>query len=99
MIVGDLIAADLAEAEIAGFGMGEVEAAHAGAGPHRIRLRDQHAGVCLHVEQAPEGALLRVVGARRVTGRRPDPAILLMDKVLVAQAFLATVTPLLAHSL
>src|SRR5262249_48392528 len=53
----------------------------------------------LHVEQTPERALLSVIGACGVARRRPDAAILFLDKLFVAQAFGATITPFVAHSL
>ena len=97
-VVGDLIAVDLAEAEIARFRMGEVKSTHARSGPHRKRLRDQHSCIRLHIEQTPERALLRVIRARRITCGRPDAAIFLLNKIRVAQAFRTTVTPFIAHA-
>ncbi len=94
-----MVAVDLAQAEIARFRVSEVEPAYARAGPHRERLRDQHAGVLLHIEQLPERALLGVIGARWVTRGRPDAAILLLNELRVAQAFFAAVAPLLADAL
>src|ERR1700720_3748726 len=87
VIVGHLIAVDLAKAEISRFRMGEVEPTHARTGPHRKRLSNQHSSVRLHIEQTPERALLRVIRARRVTRGRPDSTILLLNKIRVAQAF------------
>src|SRR5689334_24652954 len=45
VVVLDLIAIDLAEAEVTRLRVSEVEAAHARAGPHRARLGEHHAGV------------------------------------------------------
>jgi hypothetical protein len=81
-VVGDLVAVDLAEREIARLGVGEVEAAHARSGPHRKRLGNHHAGVGLDVEQAPERALLGVIGAGGIAGGGADAAILLVDEVV-----------------
>src|ERR1700687_5209360 len=52
-IVGDLVAIDLPETEIARFRVGKVKPTYARAGPHRKRLSNQHSGVHLHIEQAP----------------------------------------------
>src|SRR6266403_2254793 len=98
-IVGNLVAVDLTETEIARFRMGEVEPTHARAGPHRKGLRDQHSGVGLHIEQSPKGALFRVIRARRVTRSRPDPPVLLCDEIRVAQALCTTVAPFIPHPL
>ena len=99
VIVGDLVAVDLAEREIARFGMGEVEAADAGAGPHGEGLGDQHAGVGLHVEQAPDGALFGVVGAGGIAGRGADAAIFFVDEFVGGEVFGAAVAPLVADAL
>src|ERR1035441_10738202 len=56
-VVGDLIAANLAQAEITRFGVCEAEPAHARSGPHGILLGNLHAGVGLDCEQAPERTL------------------------------------------
>src|ERR1700677_3760982 len=69
-IVGHLIAVDLAQAEVARLRGRKVEATYAGAGPHGEGLRDQHAGVLLHIKQLPERALLGVIGTCRVTRGR-----------------------------
>src|SRR5208283_1916169 len=79
-VVGNLVAADLAERKIARLRMGEVKAADARSGPHGKRLGDQHAGVRLHIEQAPQGSLLRVIGASRVTRGRTNAAILFVNE-------------------
>ena len=77
-VVRDLVAVDLAEREVPGLGVREIEAAHARAGPHRERLGDQHAGVLLDVEQLPERALFGVIGAGRIAGGGTDAAVLLV---------------------
>src|SRR4249920_3796811 len=46
----------------------------------------------------PEGALLGMIGARRVTCGRPDAAIFLLNKILVAQVFCRTIAPFLAYA-
>ena len=93
VIVGDLVAVDLAEREVARFGVGEVEAAYAGAGPHGEGLGDQHSGVRLDVEQTPDRALLGVVGAGGVAGGGADAAIFFVDELLGAQVFGAGRSP------
>src|SRR5580658_3880840 len=97
-IVDDLVAVDLAEAEISRFGMGEVESTHARAGPHRKRLGDQHSCIRLHIEQTPKLTLFRVIRARRITRSWPDAAIFLLNKISGAQALRATITPFIPHA-
>ena len=83
-VVGDLVAVDLAEAEVARLGVGEVEPAHARAGPHGERLGD-HACRCSPPRRAaPERALLGVIGAGRIAGGRADAAVLLVDELVGA---------------
>src|SRR5205085_7296025 len=79
--------------------MSEVKATYARAGPHRKRLGNDHSGVRLHIEQTPECAFLSMIRARRVTRSRPDPTILLLDQIRIAQAFFATITPFISNSL
>src|ERR1700733_15118041 len=80
VVVHHLVAPDLPQAEIARLRMRKVEPAHARSRPHRKRLRNQHSGIRLHVEQIPQRSLPRVTWAIRGTRRRSDPAILLLDQ-------------------
>ena len=98
VVVGDLVAVDLAEGEVARLGVGEVEAADAGAGPHGEGLGDLHAGVGLDVEQAPDGSLLGVVGAGGVAGGGADAAILFVDEFFGGEVFAEAVAPLVADA-
>src|SRR6202171_6546284 len=97
-VVGDLITVDLAEAEISRLRMGGRESTPACTGPHRKRRGDQHYGVRLHIEQRAKWTLLRVIRTRRITRSRPDPPVLLLDEIRVAQTFFTTVTPFIPHS-
>src|SRR5271170_6022255 len=99
VIVGDLIAVDLAEAKISRFRVCKVKPTHARSGPHREGLRNLHAGVGLDIEQTPERSLLRVIRASRVARGRPDTAILLLNKIRRTETFLKPVTPFITHSL
>src|SRR6266702_3737054 len=85
VIVGDLIAINFAQAEIARFGMREINTTHARTGPHRKRFGNLHPGVRLYVEQAPDRALFCMVRARGVTWSRPYSAILLLNQFRRAQ--------------
>src|SRR5262245_23364149 len=78
-IILDLIALDLAAAEIAALGMAEVEPAHRGGRPHGEALGEAHADASLAVEQTEQSCLLAVIGLRRISGGRTDAAILLGD--------------------
>src|SRR5882672_6089446 len=84
-IILDLVALDLADAEIVAFRVAEIEAAHGGARPHRKALGELDADAALDVEQAEQRLLLGVVGLRRIPRRRPDAAILLGNELDVAQ--------------
>src|ERR1700761_434096 len=95
-VVGDLVEADFAEAEVAGLGMSEVEAADAGAGPHGERFGDEHSGVGLDVEKAPESSLFGVVGAGGVAGGGTDAAIFFVDEIVGGEIFGAAVAPFVA---
>src|SRR6185312_14666601 len=54
MIVGDLIAVDLPQAEIARLRVCKIEPADARSRPHGERLGNHHARVRLDIEQAPD---------------------------------------------
>src|SRR3954447_7146283 len=84
-VVFDLIALDLADAEIVALRVAEIEAAHGSAGPHRETLGQLDADAALDVEQAEQRLLLSVVGLRRIARRRSDAAILLGNELDVAQ--------------
>ena len=84
-VVFHLVAIDLSQTEIPARRMRHVEPAHARPRPHRKRLGQLDARVLLHIEQPPQRALLRVIGARRIPRRRPDPAIFLVDQLIAAQ--------------
>src|SRR5271156_5568173 len=79
--------------------MSEIEPTHAGPRPHCERLSNLHSGIRSHIEQTPERALLRVIRACRITCGRPDTAIFLFNKISVAQALIAAVTPFFSYSL
>src|SRR6266403_193557 len=49
-VVVHLIAVNFSQTEITRFGVGEVETAYAGTGPHCKRFRNQHSRVLLHIE-------------------------------------------------
>src|SRR6185437_7371414 len=98
-VVLHLVAADLAQAEIARLRMREIEPADAGTGPHRERLRDLDTGRGLNIKQRPDSSLLGVIGAGRVARRRADAAILLVDQFVVGEVLVAAKAPLHAHAL
>ena len=52
----------------------------------------------MHIEQAPQRALFRVVRACGITRGRPDPPILLLNQLVVGQAFLAAIAPFVPHA-
>ena len=64
--------------------MGEIQSAHAAAGPHGAAFGQLDAGVLFHVEQLPQNPLLRVVGTGGITRRRADAAVFFRDQILGA---------------
>jgi diadenylate cyclase len=98
-IVSDLIAIDFAETEVSRVRVCEIKPTHARSRPHRKRFRDPHSGIGLHIQQTPERTLLRVIRARRIARSRPDPAILFVNEIFLAQTFIAAVTPFAPHAL
>ena len=95
-VVFDLVAGDEVDGEVAGLGMGEVEAADRGAGIHRERLGQDDLGGLLDVQQAPEVALLGMVGRAGIARGRPDALVFLFDQVVDRQSFVAAVAPVFA---
>ena len=83
-VVGDLVAADPPDREVARLRVAEVEAAHARARRRRARLGETDPRP-LGVEQREQRLLLGVVGARRIAERRADAAEPLGDPLLVRQ--------------
>src|SRR5262245_60725808 len=99
-IVLDLVALDLADAEIVAVGMAEIEPADRRARPHGEALGEPDPDAALGVEQREQRRLLAVVGLRRITWRRADAAILLGDEVGAAERFVRSIGPeFLAHAL
>src|SRR5947209_409719 len=74
-IVLDLVALNLADAEIMAVGMAEIEPADGRAGPHGKALGQLDADAALGLEQVEHRRLLAVVGLGRIAGRRADSAI------------------------
>ena len=79
--------------------MGEIEAAHAAAGPHGETFRQLDASLFLRVEKFPENLLLSVVGAGGVTRRRPDASVFFSNEVINLQFFNLAIAPFLADAL
>src|SRR5437773_9676385 len=84
-VVGDLVAGDPADREVARLRMVEVQAADARAGDRGEVLRQLHPGA-VGAEQLEELRLLAVVGARGVAEGRPDTAVALGDQLLARKA-------------
>src|SRR5580700_10501957 len=76
-VVLDLVALDLADAEIMALRVAEIEPAHRGAGPHGEALGELDPRCRLAVEEGEQRPLLGVVGLRRIAGRRADADIFL----------------------
>src|SRR5882672_5464828 len=99
-VVLDLVEIDLAHREIVRVGVRKVEAADGRRRIHRKGFGETYTGVALHIEQPPERALFRVLGASRVSGRGAYATVFLADQLLVVELLGRGVTPELAsHAL
>src|SRR5215471_906299 len=99
-IILELVALDLADAEIVALGVAEIEPAYRCAGPHREALGELHPDPPLALEQREQGCLFAVVGLRWIAGRGTDAAVALADQLGVAERLLRGIGPeLLAHPL
>src|SRR5258706_1050775 len=82
MIIKDLVAINLADAEMLRLRVREIKSAHGTGGPHRVTFGELDAGVLLHVEQVPKDSFLGVVRARGVAGGGADASVLFVDQVV-----------------
>src|SRR5690606_21197078 len=89
----DLVAAEAANPEIAGAGMGEIEAGDGRTGPHREAFGKVDAGVGFRVEKVEDRAFLGMVGAGGVAGGRTDAAVLFADQLLVREHLVRGIAP------
>src|SRR5215813_3803225 len=92
-VVLDLIALDLADAEIVALGVAEIEPADGSARPHGEALGELEPYPPLAVEQRKQRRLLAVVGLRGIARRRPDAAIFLPDQLHVAERLVRGIEP------
>src|SRR5262245_27759068 len=74
-IILDLVALDLADAEVVAVGMAEIEPADRRPWPHGEALGELDPDAALGVEQREQRRLLAVVGLRRIAGRGTNAAI------------------------
>src|SRR5215469_9193037 len=92
-VIFDLIAFDLADAEIVTLRMAEIEAADRGARPHRKALGQFHPDGTLAAKECEYRTLLGVIRLCRIARRRTDAAIALGDQLLIAQRLANVITP------
>src|ERR1043166_95868 len=97
VIINDLIAPNFSDGKIFRLRMGEVESAHAAAGPHCERFGEFDAGLALDVQQLPERLLFRVIGARRITCCRANAAIFFLNQIFYTEIFISAEAPFLAR--
>src|SRR5512144_2825705 len=98
-VILDLVALDLADAEIGALRMAEIKPAHRRARPYGEALGQLHADA-LGLQQLEQRALLGVVGLPRITRRRADAAIFLGDQLAAGERLARGAAPeLLAHAL
>ncbi len=91
---------DLRHREVFALGVGEVPARHRRPRPHGVGFGELHADGLLDIQQLPQGALLGVLRASRITRRRTDAPIVLANKLLVAEGFVGGIAPVhLTHLL
>ena len=95
-VVLDLIPGEQVDGEVAGLGVGEVEAADGGGGVHGEALGEPDPGRFLDVEEVPERPLLGVVGAGGIAGGGADAAVLLVDQVVGRERLVPAVAPVAA---
>src|SRR5215203_1214957 len=92
-VVLDLIALDLADAEIVAVGMAEIKSADGGTRPHRKTFGELDADLALAFEQIEQRALLGMVRLRRIAWRRPDAAIFLRDEIVGRERLVDGIAP------
>ncbi len=73
--------------------MRKIPAAHRSGGHHGVGLGDLNAGLALHIEQLPQGFLFRVIRARGISRRRPNPLILFRNQLFIGQPLFRCVAP------
>ena len=73
--------------------MRQIDSTDARSGPHGEGLGKQHAGLSLHVQQSPDGALFGMVRARRVARGGPYATIFFLNQFFVREAFRAALMP------
>src|SRR5688572_24044016 len=99
-VVLDLVAAELADGEVARIGMRKIEARNRRCGQHGERFGELHGGILPGVEQAEERTFRAVVRTRRIARRGADAAVAFGNELGMAEALVRGVTPeLAAHAL
>ena len=99
MVIENLIAIDFADGKVFGIRMGKIQSAHARPRPHRKTFGQLDSGILFRVQKLPQELFLRVVRARRITGRRTNTAIFFLDEIFVSESFVLSKTPLVTHLL
>ena len=79
--------------------MREIEPRHGRWRRHRHALGEIDAGVLGCVEQIEDGALLGVIGLRRIAGRRANAAIFFRDEIVIPKRLFRRIAPELAPHL
>ena len=87
-----LVVTDAPHIEISRLGVRQIKTADAGRGCHGHALGERHANV-LALQQLKHLLLHAVVGARWVTGCRPDALVVFFDQFFIAQVFSGCVAP------
>src|SRR5690242_2715388 len=88
-----LVALDLPDAEVPRFRTPEVEARDRRCRKHRKALGQRDSSALCRFQHAKERHLFRVIGARRVTRRGPDPLVLLLDDRGVVEMLVRGIGP------
>ena len=102
-VIHNLVLVDRPGSEILCLGMGEDEGTNGGGRVHHERILDQRKRVIqtlVNFESIPQGALLTVIGLRRVAGCGANALEGRLEHVIEGQLFIRTESPIfLAHNL
>src|SRR5262245_25595085 len=88
----DLIAADAADREVPGAGVGEIEPAHRRRGHHRGALGQRNPGP-RRLQQVEQLVFFAVIRAGGIAKRRTDAAVAFGDQVVVGQLLAGAIAP------
>src|SRR5574340_1269406 len=92
-VILNLVAVDLADGEVAGFGMREIKPADRRRWPHGEMLGDLYAGAPFDIQNLPDAGFFGVLGTGGIAGRGADTFVLLLDQGIVVELLIRRITP------